>query len=35
MFGTLREKVEDLPLIAAIHVWVAMPENAMTPIDVG
>jgi hypothetical protein len=35
MFGTLRDEVADVPLIAAIHVWVAMDAYVMSSVDIG
>lgn len=29
MFGTLRERIEGVPTLTAIHIWVTMPENVM------
>jgi hypothetical protein len=29
MFGTLREHIGGVPTLAAIHVWVNMPETVM------
>lgn len=29
MFGTLRERIDGVPTLAAIHVWVSMPEEVM------
>jgi hypothetical protein len=31
MFGTLRERIGGVPTLAAIHVWVNIPENVMVP----
>lgn len=33
MFGTLRERIEGVPSLAAIHVWVTMPDNVMKAQD--
>lgn len=35
MFGTLRERIEGVPTLAAIHIWVSMPEDVIKPEELG
>jgi hypothetical protein len=32
LFGTLRERINDVPVLAAIHVWVTMPTEVMSSV---
>ena len=31
MFGTLRERIDNVPVLAAIHVWATLPPDVMFP----
>jgi hypothetical protein len=35
MFGTLRERIDNVPVLAAIHVWATLPTDVMFPVHAG